>query len=76
MTKDIIPLVTTRELAQLFRLSDRRIIQLLNAGVIEAVPESGRNKRFDLETVVPQYCHFLIAQAAGGPSVEDWASTF
>lgn len=75
MSKDSIPPVTTKELAKIFRMSDRRVLQLLDAGVIEATPESGRNKLFDLEIVIPQYSHFLIAQAAGGPAVEDWAPT-
>lgn len=74
MDSDEVYLVSTRELAKLFSLSDRRILQLLDAGVIEEVPHPGRAKTFDLETVVPQYCGFLLSQAAGGPSSEEWAA--
>lgn len=76
MDSDEVYLVSTRELAKLFGLSDRRILQLLNTGVIEEAPHSGRAKAFDLETVVPQYCGFLLSQAAGGPSSEEWAASY
>lgn len=68
-------LVSTHDLAKLFGLSDRRILQLLDAGVIEDVPNSGRAKLFDLEVVVPQYSGFLMMQAADGTSSSEWAST-
>ena len=60
-------LVSTQVLADAFGVSDRRILQLVEAGVIEAAPGSGRARRFDLAQVVPQYAHFLLALAAGGP---------
>lgn len=66
-------LVSTQVLADAFGVSDRRILQLVEAGVIEAAPGSGRARRFDLSQVVPQYAHFLLALAAGGPRAGSWA---
>ena len=62
-------LVPTNELAKAFGVSDRRILQLVEAGIIETVPGSGRSKVFDLENVVPQYAAFLTS----GVPLKDWA---
>lgn len=66
-------LVSTKELAEAFGVSDRRVLQLVEAGIIDTVPGSGRTKVFDLETVVPQYSIYLLTQAADGSSAGTWA---
>ena len=59
---------TTSELANLFNVSERQIQRLVEGGVIE--PIGGKKPfRFDLETVVPQYCSFLES----GAPLSKWA---
>ena len=61
-------IVTSEVLAELFGCSARTIQNLVADGIIEHCG-TGRAFRFSLETVVPQYAHFLLSQI----SPRDWA---
>lgn len=54
--------VSTDELAEIFKVSTRQIQYFVKYGIIEPVDLKAKSFKFDLFTVVPQYCTFLSSK--------------
>lgn len=55
-------IVSTDELAEIFKVSARQIQYFVQYGIIEPVDLKSKAFKFDLFTVVPQYCTFLSSK--------------